>query len=85
MGLFDWRHEIGSGVKIEPALAKRFAMVGDVDHGCVDPVFVRGQHIDDLRQIAVGLDDRVVVGVGELLGGAVGQLGRPAIGHEPSC
>ena len=68
------RENVGHGVEVDAVLAKRFAVVGKVEHRGVE-VGARLQAVDRLGEVVVGVEDRVVVGVDDFLAPAVGELG----------
>ena len=71
MGLLLGRHHIGCAVQEQVVFAQRLAVVGDIQHAAVDLLLIVAQQVNQGRQHVVGIENRVVVGVGYRLAGAL--------------
>lgn len=65
-----------------PFSAKRFAVVGEIHQGAGDACLVSLELIDHFRDDMIGVEDRIVVGVDDLLRGATAEFGAAAIPRE---
>ncbi|EGD20352.1 hypothetical protein XGA_0963, partial [Xanthomonas hortorum ATCC 19865] len=61
-------------MQIQAFFAKRFTMIGDVDHRGV-VVLQTAQRVDGLIEEMVGIADGIVVGVDDVLAAAAAQIG----------
>ncbi|EXI73012.1 MAG: hypothetical protein AW07_02944 [Candidatus Accumulibacter sp. SK-11] len=66
----------------DPALAERLSVIGNVDQRRVDFAGPRLQGGDETGQYVIGVQQRVVVGVDDLLGGTLAQVVVGAFGLE---
>ncbi|EGD18755.1 hypothetical protein XGA_2631, partial [Xanthomonas hortorum ATCC 19865] len=71
VGLLLGRDCIRHPMQIQAFFAKRFTMIGDVDHRGV----VAAQRVDGLIEEMVGIADGIVVGVDDVLAAAAAQIG----------
>ncbi len=81
MGLLLRRDRIRHAVQVQALLAQRLAVVGQIDHRGV-VVGHRFQRGYGARQQVVGVQQRVVVGIGDQVAPAVAQVGAVAGGRE---
>lgn len=84
MGLLFRGQRVGHTVQVQPFFAERLAVVGQVDETGLEYAgsFFRFQPLQRQIEKVVGVGDRVVVGIHQMLGRTVGERVAGAFGHE---
>ena len=78
MGLNIRGHESGQPVQEYATLAKTFAMIGNIEHGCVD-ILRLAQAFDGTCKDIIRFYDGVIISVDNLLVRAIRKFSRSAI------
>jgi hypothetical protein len=69
-------------MQVDAILPGRLSVVGHVQHRTIDTALALPQQFDDQCQIVVGIGNRVVIGIDDLLWRAIRQLVALACGLE---
>jgi len=70
-GLFTWRYGVGRAVQIHALLPQGFTVIGQIHHCRIIIATAAFELLDHLRDDIVGIQNCVVIGIGELLAAAV--------------